>query len=303
MFSLLIGCAVINPTQAAQPSVTVQSYARHAGLNTVYTYRVTNHGPNRLFRFTIGCDCRDSNDPPPVPEDKPQLVIYPVDYNFDYGKNGLTSKNSYSAPTGWYGLVAHYEGTGYFSFDFDTEWNSGVSLLPGYTATFSVTTPTKGEDFSYHPLGNAYFYDKNKHGYLAGHYSYREDIPNGGNRVVSYPVELIDKTPPTLSITLTPSTLWPPNNKMVAVNATIVVNDDYDPEPEIKLVSITASETLTDGDIQDAEFATGDRQFSLAAEREGSNLAGRIYTVTYSVTDASGNKTTASATATVPHNQ
>jgi hypothetical protein len=41
----------------------------------------------------------------------------------------------------------------------------------------------------------------------------------------------------------------------------------------------------------------------LAAKSAGTNLAGRIYTVTYSATDASGNKATASATVTVPHDQ
>ena len=113
----------------------------------------------------------------------------------------------------------------------------------------------------------------------------------------------VDVTPPTLSITLTPGILWPPNNKPVPITATITVNDDYDPEPEIKLESITATETLTVGDIQDAQFATDDRSFSLAAKRDGNNMAGRIYTVTYSATDASGNKATASATVTVPHDQ
>jgi hypothetical protein len=41
----------------------------------------------------------------------------------------------------------------------------------------------------------------------------------------------------------------------------------------------------------------------LAAKRAGNNPAGRIYTVTYSATDASGNKATASATVIVPHDQ
>lgn len=113
----------------------------------------------------------------------------------------------------------------------------------------------------------------------------------------------VDVTPPTLSFTLNPDTLWPPNDKLVPVNATIAVQDDYDPSPEIKLESITASETLDANDIQDAQFGTDDRSFSLAAKRAGNNMAGRIYTVTYSATDASGNKATASATVTVPHDQ
>jgi len=83
----------------------------------------------------------------------------------------------------------------------------------------------------------------------------------------------------------------------------IATSDDYDPEPEIKLESITANEALAGNDIQEAQLGTDDRSFSLAANREGDNPAGRIYTVTYSATDASGNKASASATVTVGHDQ
>ncbi len=112
----------------------------------------------------------------------------------------------------------------------------------------------------------------------------------------------VDVMPPNLSFTLSPTTLWPPNGKLVSIHAAIVVQDDYDPAPEIKLESITANE-LADGDIQNAQIGTDDRDFYLAAKRAGNNMAGRIYTVTYSATDASGNKATASATVTVPHDQ
>ena len=126
-----------------------------------------------------------------------------------------------------------------------------------------------------------------------------------GTVVVSaeIPFTQADKTPPVLSFTLSPGILWPPNNKPVPITATITVQDDYDPEPEIKLVSITASEILSAGEIQDAVIGTDDRSFSLAAMRNGDNMAGRIYTVTYSATDASGNQTTATAIVTVPHDQ
>ena len=117
------------------------------------------------------------------------------------------------------------------------------------------------------------------------------------------PFTQVDVTPPTLSFTLTPATLWPPNDKQVLVTATITVKDDYDPQPEIILESITANEVLEKEDIKGAQFGTDDRQFQLRAEREGKNKAGRIYTVTYSATDASGNKSTASATVTVPHDE
>ena len=116
-------------------------------------------------------------------------------------------------------------------------------------------------------------------------------------------IELADTTPPTLTVSLSPNTLWPPNDKFVPVTATITVKDDYDPQPEIQLVSITANETLTLEDAKDVKPGTDDRQFQLRAKRAGSNPAGRIYTVTYSATDGSGNKSTASATVTVPHDE
>lgn len=120
---------------------------------------------------------------------------------------------------------------------------------------------------------------------------------------VEIPFTKVDVIPPSILVTLSPATMWPPNGKLMSIDATIAVQDDYDPEPEIKLESITANETLDTKDIQNAQLGTDDRNFSLAAKRAGTNLAGRVYTVTYSATDASGNKATASATVTVPHDQ
>ncbi len=53
-------------------------------------------------------------------------------------------------------------------------------------------------------------------------------------------------------------------------------------------------------DIQGASFGTDDRQFLLRSERSGKG-SGRVYTITYSATDASGNTTVGQATVTVPH--
>jgi endo-1,4-beta-xylanase len=75
----------------------------------------------------------------------------------------------------------------------------------------------------------------------------------------------------------------------------------------VELVSITSNEAdngLGDGDtsddIQGASYGTDDRQFLLRAERSGTG-SGRIYTVTYSATDASGNATETTDEVTVPH--
>jgi len=61
----------------------------------------------------------------------------------------------------------------------------------------------------------------------------------------------IDTTPPRLTVTLSPTVLWPPNHQLVDVRANIQVTDDLDPNPKVVLVSITSNEPdngLGDGD-------------------------------------------------------
>ena len=113
-------------------------------------------------------------------------------------------------------------------------------------------------------------------------------------------LEREDTTPPTLSVTLTPSTM-PANGRMIPITATITVKDDYDPAPAIQLEAIMSNEAVEKDDVKGAEPGTDDRQFQLKAAHTEGNHAGRVYTVAYSATDGSGNKTTATATVTVPH--
>jgi hypothetical protein len=118
-----------------------------------------------------------------------------------------------------------------------------------------------------------------------------------------------DTTPPEISVTVSPDTLWPPNHKMVDIVATVTVSDDSDPDPCVILASVTSSEPddakgngdgNTVNDIQGADIDTEDYEFQLRAERAGKG-DGRVYTITYTATDASGNSASASATVVVPH--
>ncbi|MFL6333372.1 MAG: BPSS1187 family protein [Pyrinomonadaceae bacterium] len=122
-------------------------------------------------------------------------------------------------------------------------------------------------------------------------------------------ITVADTQPPSLSVTLTPTLLWPANHKMVRIDAVIGAADSCgDAPPQVALTSITSDQPDdgggdgdTKGDIQDAAFGTFDRTFLLRAERDGSDRRGRTYTVTYTATDASGNRTRKSATVHVPH--
>ena len=88
---------------------------------------------------------------------------------------------------------------------------------------------------------------------------------------------------------------------MVEVSANIVVSDNNDPNPKVKLVSIVCNDCDDPAaDIRSADTGTDDRAFLLKADRLGKRKDGRVYTVTYSATDAAGNVATSQATVTVP---
>jgi hypothetical protein len=115
--------------------------------------------------------------------------------------------------------------------------------------------------------------------------------------------EVGDTTPPTLQASASPATLWPPNNKLVSVTATVTVNDDTDASPSVKLLSVTCDDACNPSqDIVGAVLNTDDRSFQLRATRKGGG-SGRTYTITYAANDGSGNGTTKTTTVRVPHDQ
>jgi len=122
-------------------------------------------------------------------------------------------------------------------------------------------------------------------------------------------VTVRDTAAPTMSLTVEPAMLWPPNHRMVEVDALVVASDVCSTTTPI-LESVSSDEPddgegMGDGDtvadIQGAAPGTADFQFQLRAERAGTG-GGRTYTVTYRATDGSGNVATATALAFVPHN-
>ncbi len=119
-------------------------------------------------------------------------------------------------------------------------------------------------------------------------------------------LEASDTTAPTLSVTASPATLWPPNHRMITIAVTVAASDET--APVIELISITSDEADSGGgngdqpnDIQGAVVGSDDRSFALRAERLESG-DGRVYTITYRATDQVGNTTVATAVVTVPKN-
>lgn len=116
-------------------------------------------------------------------------------------------------------------------------------------------------------------------------------------------LNVCEATAPTFdAVSVTPNTLWPADHKYRDVTATVVVEDDFDLTPIVTLVSVTSNEPddgKEDGNTKNDIVIVDDFHFKLRAERSGIGT-GRIYTITYLVTDACGNSTTQSVTVSVP---
>lgn len=263
------------------PNVTVKvSQQTFADGKVTYRYRVINNRvgnnlANAIVALLIGYDYYHGI---------PELSISPVGWTFE---SGLT-QNSTKTPPNWQVEAITTEESPYLNL----EWrNNGTSdILPGQVVSdFSVTVPEADDR------------------YLTGHWTVffaDAGIASSVLETDDTVVENVDTTPPTLSISLTPDTIWPPNHKMVLINANISVTDNSDLTPEVKLVTITCNEPIdANSDISGVDFGTNDRSFYIRSDRKGKQKQGRVYTVTYSATDASGNVGTNSATITIPHDR
>ena len=122
-----------------------------------------------------------------------------------------------------------------------------------------------------------------------------------------------EDTLPSISVVVTPGVLWPPNHRMVPVHATIAVDacPTSDPAPSVALIAVTSSEPDeaaggSDGgtvnDIQNADVGSADFDLELRAERDETG-GGRVYSLTYAVTDANGHVVSAVDRVFVPRDQ
>jgi hypothetical protein len=118
-------------------------------------------------------------------------------------------------------------------------------------------------------------------------------------------VDLPDTTPPEISLSVSPDTLWPPNHKMKPVTVTADASDNCYIDPVCQITTVESDEPINgngDGDTEPDWDITGDLTAHLRSERSGTG-DGRQYTITVECTDNSGNKATAQATVTVPHDK
>lgn len=119
----------------------------------------------------------------------------------------------------------------------------------------------------------------------------------------------LDKTAPIVACSNSAPTLWPPNHKLVAVEATVTVTDAGSGPEGFTLERATSSEAdngLGDGDtandVQGFTLGTPDTSGLLRAERSGRGTA-RTYSLHYLGADLAGNTAACTTTSTVTHDQ
>lgn len=262
----------IVPTSNSRPLAVVGVYARHVGDKIVYHYRVTNYSQQNITAVTIGHD--DQNDGNPN-NDVNELASLPSGWT---EKLGIPSTSS-NGPTGWRVSVIAPEDNVPHAIAWEPLSAHSPQIHTGQTINrMSIS------------LDNA------DSSYLSGHALLTFD-DDGKPATLTVPIDQLDITPPSLTVILSPDTIVSQAGKLVPIKASFIVQDDYDRHPAIRLESITANEFLEPGDIRDASYGLDDRYFKLLAESR--SMGGRVYTVTYSATDASGNQVIASATVTV----
>jgi endo-1,4-beta-xylanase len=131
----------------------------------------------------------------------------------------------------------------------------------------------------------------------------------GGQAVpVSRTVNVVDTTPPQISVVASP-TLWPPNHKYVTFAISDLVTSATDTcDSGVSVAGVVITQATSDepenaggsGDTGNDVIISPDcRSVQLRAERVGGGN-GRVYTVYFRVTDASGNIGTNSVKVTVP---
>ncbi|MDT8452782.1 MAG: hypothetical protein RQ936_08575 [Gammaproteobacteria bacterium] len=268
-FIFLLFCClpIISHANWQDNDASVFGYAETLNTTTKYIYRVTNVSNNAgITSVTVGYDYFHG---------VPELKTKPVEI---------------FSPQGWNGKIVRTEET----LDYEIKWTSS-------SASYDIQAGNSLSGFSF-TVAN----EQVEPLFLNAHFT----VIYGNSTITSKIIQPdnnpspVDTVPPSLSVELSPSLIWPPNKKMTRVDATISVHDNEDSNPIVILDSIKCADCDDiDSNVQSADYGTDDREFYVKAERLGKRKEGRVYEIKYTATDYSGNTTTVISNVTIPHDQ
>jgi hypothetical protein len=126
---------------------------------------------------------------------------------------------------------------------------------------------------------------------------------DGAKTTCSFTVTVNDTEPPVVSAaTVDTPTLWPPNHQMVPITVNYTATDNC---PVNCVLTVTSNEPINglgDGDTAPDWVIIDAHHLLLRSERSGKG-SNRVYTITVTCTDASGNAVVRTVTVTVPHSK
>jgi hypothetical protein len=141
--------------------------------------------------------------------------------------------------------------------------------------------------------------------------TYSAHDPSNNTATRTRTVNVVDTTPPTITLKNVTISLWPPNHKYQTVNVTDLVqsaSDSCDSGVDVSdvVISKVTSDEVENGNgdgntMNDIIIASNCKSVQLRSEREGDGN-GRVYTITFKVTDVNGKVGTTTAKVYVPHN-
>ncbi|MBT6583702.1 MAG: hypothetical protein HON77_05285, partial [Gammaproteobacteria bacterium] len=109
-------------------------------------------------------------------------------------------------------------------------------------------------------------------------------------------VTVEDTTAPAFDLNQLATTVWPVNKRMVDAATVANVSDAVDANPSVVL-TVTSNQSISSSD-----WNVAGNTVSVKADRSGKD-GDRVYTVTATVTDFSGNSSSQSVEVVVPHDQ
>jgi hypothetical protein len=125
----------------------------------------------------------------------------------------------------------------------------------------------------------------------------------GGGAYDAFVAKIVDSpdhAAPSGTLSLSPSQLWPSNRQLVTIAPALTVFDAGGGQVTVSGPLVSSSEPETGpGDNTAPDWVVSGETLQLRAERVQGG-SGRVYTVTYTLTDQAGNSAPASATVTVP---
>ncbi|HEY8185296.1 MAG TPA: immunoglobulin-like domain-containing protein [Pyrinomonadaceae bacterium] len=148
---------------------------------------------------------------------------------------------------------------------------------------------------------------------VIGTYTLTYSVSDGSHTTTATrTVNVVDTTAPIITLNGQPHSMWPPDHKYQTFQVTDFVASVTDScgtslgVSDVIISQVTSDEPENSGGdgntLNDIVIASNCKSVQLRSEREGDGN-GRVYTITFSVRDASGNVATATATVTVPNSQ